>query len=143
MSLTPVICTQCGAKLEVEDNIDTIVCTYCGTSFINKIEKEDVNLDNTIAKEQKKPTIINIGGYEFSNEQGNHIIELLKKRKKIAAIKEFRKITGCGLKEATDAINLYEQQFHQSQTPSDYTYLDNIANERFIWRLIRLIFKFL
>lgn len=32
--LTPAICSQCGAVLEVNQNLEAAVCQYCGTPFI-------------------------------------------------------------------------------------------------------------
>lgn len=44
MSLTPAICTQCGAKIEVDNSKDAAICEYCGTPFI--VEKA-INNYNT------------------------------------------------------------------------------------------------
>lgn len=34
MALIPAICTQCGAKIEVDDTKETGICKHCGTAFI-------------------------------------------------------------------------------------------------------------
>lgn len=36
MALVPAICTQCGAKIEVDDTHEAGVCKYCGTAFITE-----------------------------------------------------------------------------------------------------------
>lgn len=45
MKLVPAICTQCGAKIEVDPSNDAAICQYCGTAFI--VEKA-INYFNTI-----------------------------------------------------------------------------------------------
>ena len=37
IELAPAICTQCGASLQVDPNLEAAVCKYCNTPFI--IEK--------------------------------------------------------------------------------------------------------
>ena len=37
IELVPAICTQCGASLQVDPNLEAAVCKYCNTPFI--IEK--------------------------------------------------------------------------------------------------------
>lgn len=36
MALVPAICTQCGAKIEVDDTHEAGVCKYCGTAFVTE-----------------------------------------------------------------------------------------------------------
>ena len=36
MALVAAICTQCGAKLEVDDTKDAGICPYCGTPFVTE-----------------------------------------------------------------------------------------------------------
>ena len=36
MPLVPAICTQCGARLEVDPNCETAICKYCNTPFITE-----------------------------------------------------------------------------------------------------------
>lgn len=36
MALVPAICTQCGAKIEVDDTHEAGVCKFCGTAFITE-----------------------------------------------------------------------------------------------------------
>lgn len=36
MALVPAICTQCGAKIEVDKDKDAGICPYCGTAFITE-----------------------------------------------------------------------------------------------------------
>lgn len=49
MSLTPAICTQCGADIEVESSHEAGICKHCGTAFItekvinNYVIKNEVN----------------------------------------------------------------------------------------------------
>ena len=35
-NLVPAVCTQCGAKLEVDPDQEAAVCPYCGTPFITE-----------------------------------------------------------------------------------------------------------
>ena len=44
MPFVPAICTQCGAKIEVDNTKDAAICQYCGTPFI--VEKA-INFYNT------------------------------------------------------------------------------------------------
>ena len=32
--MAPAICTQCGAKIEVNPSLDASICPYCGTAFV-------------------------------------------------------------------------------------------------------------
>ena len=41
MNLVPVICTQCGAQIEVDDISKAGVCQYCGTKFVANTENID------------------------------------------------------------------------------------------------------
>jgi ribosomal protein L7/L12 len=50
-----------------------------------------------------------IGGAVVPKEKYEEIVALLHSRKKIAAIKIFREITGVGLKEAKEAIDEFER----------------------------------
>lgn len=45
MAIKPAICTQCGGKLEIDDNLDAAICKFCGTPFI--VEKAINNFYST------------------------------------------------------------------------------------------------
>lgn len=55
MSLVPAICTQCGAQLEVDTNMKTSRCPFCGTSFI--IEQA---INNYLVKYNIKADVVNV-----------------------------------------------------------------------------------
>ncbi len=42
--LVPAICTQCGARLEVDPSQEAAICKYCGTPFI--VERAINNYNN-------------------------------------------------------------------------------------------------
>lgn len=46
MSFVPAICTQCNAKIEVDDTKDAGICQYCGTAFVT--EKVIVNYNTYV-----------------------------------------------------------------------------------------------
>lgn len=50
MSLVPAICTQCGAKIEVDDTHEAGICKHCGTAFITEkaINNYTTNITNHI-----------------------------------------------------------------------------------------------
>ena len=137
MSYFPAICTQCGATVEVENNCKTMICHYCGTSFV--VKKND---DTTIKKdEMMQPDTINLGGIELTKVQGDAIINLLNKRKKIKAVKKLQDIKGIGLKEATEAINEYEKELYMLNNAGvDDNFTDLITENRFA-RIIRFLIK--
>ncbi len=39
LKMLPVTCAQCGAQLEADTTKETMVCPYCGTSFL--IQKDN------------------------------------------------------------------------------------------------------
>ena len=52
MALVPAICTQCGAKIEVDNTKEAGICEYCGTAFItekainNYVVTNNINVQN-------------------------------------------------------------------------------------------------
>lgn len=46
MALVPAICTQCGAKLEVDDTRDAAICQHCGTAFVTEKAINNYNITN-------------------------------------------------------------------------------------------------
>lgn len=67
MSLVPAICTQCGAKIEVDDTHEAGVCKHCGMAFItekvikkyeitNNIEANVVNIYNVASENEFETT---------------------------------------------------------------------------------------
>lgn len=51
MAMVPAICTQCGAKLLVDNSKDATICEYCGTPFItekaiNSYICDTINIEN-------------------------------------------------------------------------------------------------
>ncbi len=60
MALKPAICTQCGAKIEVDDTHEFGVCNQCGTEFVTETviqqSVNNVNIENaTIVQEGFNP----------------------------------------------------------------------------------------
>lgn len=49
-NLTPAICTQCGAKIEVDPRQEAAVCKFCGTPFIVEKAIIDYNIQNMSVK---------------------------------------------------------------------------------------------
>lgn len=72
MALVPAICTQCGARIEVDGTHDTGICKYCGTAFV--IEKAENN-DNV------NPIVQNGGNMSNIVEQSNKHIMMARKYK--------------------------------------------------------------
>lgn len=46
--LVKMVCPQCGANLEMEDDRDVMFCTFCGTKIANVAEKVNVNLSGKV-----------------------------------------------------------------------------------------------
>ena len=44
--LVPAVCTQCGAKLEVDPTQDAAVCPYCNTPYIVDKAIQNYNVQN-------------------------------------------------------------------------------------------------
>lgn len=51
MSLIPAICTQCGAKLEIDTNVKTSKCPFCGTSFLVEQAVNNYSVNNKISSD--------------------------------------------------------------------------------------------
>jgi len=97
MELVPVICTQCGAQIEVDDTHEAGICKYCGTMYIT--EKANNNSE-TGAR-------IDFGGITVQKEIGERLKRLVARGEIVKAVKELREAEGLGLKEAKDAIDAY------------------------------------
>jgi len=56
MALKPAICTQCGAKIEVDDTHEFGVCNRCGTEFVTETviqqSVNNVNIENATIVQQ-------------------------------------------------------------------------------------------
>ena len=56
MALKPAICTQCGAKIEVDDTHEFGVCNQCGTEFVTETviqqSVNNVNIENATIVQQ-------------------------------------------------------------------------------------------
>ena len=50
INLTPAICTQCGATIEVDPRQEAAVCKFCGTPFIVEKAIIDYNIQNMSVK---------------------------------------------------------------------------------------------
>lgn len=57
MSMVPAICTQCGARLEVDNSTEAAVCKFCNTPFI--IEKAITNYNASITQNNASSTVNN------------------------------------------------------------------------------------
>lgn len=80
--------------------------------YYNRVLDEDIN--HAIARDGVKRLSsiinqVNIGGVVLPAELGTPILNSVHAGKKVQAIKELREATGLGLKEAKDAIELYEK----------------------------------
>lgn len=58
VKMVPLICPQCGAELEIEEDRDTCFCTYCGTKLLvedpNKYTfNHNVNIRKSVRDETK------------------------------------------------------------------------------------------
>lgn len=49
-NLTPAICTQCGATIQVDSRQEAAICTYCGTPFIVEKAINNYNVQNMEVK---------------------------------------------------------------------------------------------
>ncbi|HHY28222.1 MAG TPA: hypothetical protein GX523_16035 [Desulfitobacterium dehalogenans] len=65
MPLVPAICSQCGAKIEVEDNHEAGICSYCGMAFIT--EKVINNHLTSIDNMNIQNATINVNGPSMEN----------------------------------------------------------------------------
>ena len=73
MALKPAICTQCGAKIEVDDTHESGVCSQCGTEFVTETviqqSVNNVNIENATIVQQ---------GFNPYFEEVDKCISLLK-----------------------------------------------------------------
>lgn len=46
ISMTPAICTQCGASVEVDSKLEAVICSHCGTPFIVAKAINNYNVQN-------------------------------------------------------------------------------------------------
>ena len=97
MKLVPAICTQCGAKIEVDGTQKTGICQYCGTAFITE----------QTSNHSEDGARIEFGGLRVSKAIGERLKYLVARGEIVKAVKELREAEGLGLKEAKDAIDAY------------------------------------
>lgn len=53
MSLVAAVCTQCGAKIEVDNTKEAGICTHCGTAFITEKAINNYNITNNVTNNIK------------------------------------------------------------------------------------------
>lgn len=60
VKMIPLVCPNCGAKLDIKDGTQTCFCTYCGTKIlvndsniktINKNINQNINIRKTVVDE--------------------------------------------------------------------------------------------
>lgn len=60
VKMIPLVCPNCGAKLDIKDGTQTCFCTYCGTKIlvndsniktINKNINQNINIRKTVIDE--------------------------------------------------------------------------------------------
>lgn len=67
MAFVPEICTQCGARMEVDDGHDAAICKYCGTAFAVEKAINDYNV-NHMDNIQSGRNAINTGYVDQSDQ---------------------------------------------------------------------------
>ncbi|MGI6746153.1 MAG: hypothetical protein BWY46_00140 [Firmicutes bacterium ADurb.Bin300] len=58
MAIKPAICTQCGAKISVDDTKDASICEFCSTPFITEKAIALYSVSNTVNLQAGGNTII-------------------------------------------------------------------------------------
>lgn len=52
VKMIPLVCPNCGAKLDVKDGTQTCFCTYCGTKIlVHDPNTKTINIHSTITDE--------------------------------------------------------------------------------------------
>lgn len=110
-NLVPAVCTQCGAKLEVDPDQEAAVCPYCGTPFItekaiNHYNITHVHQNNTVHIQQGRKGIFqsmaDLADRQLEREQNAKIreqelqlekqkLEMIREEKRKAAASSFLK----------------------------------------------------
>src|SRR3989304_1332236 len=104
-------CPSCGAPLEAKTNGEsTIRCQYCGKS---SILPQELRLKPLQEGFPSFSSFISLG-MDLQSLVGQatmfkEVMELVQEGKKIEAIKRYRELTGLGLKESKDAIEMLER----------------------------------
>ena len=80
--MKPAICTNCGATLSVDENLESGTCEYCGTKYIT--EKAITQFNNTYNIQNNTTTINNY--YNTNDEPVVHIPSGTPKNKNIALV---------------------------------------------------------
>lgn len=57
MALVPAICTQCGARIEVDGTHDAGICKYCGTAFVIEKAINNYNVNHIVQVQSGGHTI--------------------------------------------------------------------------------------
>ncbi|KQC06069.1 MAG: hypothetical protein APR54_07750 [Candidatus Cloacimonas sp. SDB] len=106
MSTESLNCPNCGASLQVDEDKDVVVCSYCNSSI--KIKKSDSTTSLVI---------IDSDVSEVSPETMEEIKKLLQGGKKIEAIKVYRGETEKSLKQSKQAIESISEELGLKNSP--------------------------
>lgn len=60
MPLVPALCTQCGAKLEIDSSQEAAVCPYCHTPFVTEKAINNYNTTNVTNIENLHADVVNV-----------------------------------------------------------------------------------
>lgn len=121
-------CPSCGVHLQPDGSKASIICDYCGATVIVPAELRETAAAPNIS--------ISIGGTEavFSRvdvptAKMREIVALLRANQKIQAVKEYREVTGLGLKESKDAVDAVERLLRASgaETAMEFATIFNQA----------------
>lgn len=85
IQMTPAICTQCGASVEVDAQQEAAVCRYCGTPFIIRKAINNYNIQNATVKHVDSINIVQTGAVEsVLNFADKQIARKADEKKRIA-----------------------------------------------------------
>lgn len=85
IQMTPAICTQCGAAVNVDPRQEAAVCRYCGTPFIIEKAINNYNIQNATVKHVDSINIVQTGTVEsVLNFADKQIARKAEEKKRIA-----------------------------------------------------------
>ncbi len=98
-------CPSCGAPLDYDGRGDTMRCPYCKNSIIvPETLRRGREADENESILQTGTTGLDMGEMIANAARLKEIVATAREGNKIEAIKQYRELTGVGLKEAKDAV---------------------------------------
>ena len=67
MPFVPALCTQCGAKLEIDSSKEATICPFCNTPFVTETAINNYNTTNVTNIGNLHADVVNVTDNKLEN----------------------------------------------------------------------------